>query len=270
MPLPEGSGVAVSVDYFGPLPVTPRGNTYILLSTDRFSCRADMFPVTVAEFTAEGTANIQVNQYVPLSGCPSAILSDNGLQFWSKLSQAVYQLLGVHKLATSSYHLNCNGGVERVQRHYGPNAGYSRQRATRRLGLASAPRRTRLQQFRQRSEESGAQRGPHGQTPTAPPDSFRPRWCRGTPRVWPVITWPITTWTPTGKSAQTALSAHTTPLPFLVLTATAQKLRPRRRAACSTKLRYGWLGMGIQFCLYHPPGCEGEHRRQVTQSQTCA
>ena len=29
-------------------------------------------------------------------------------------SQAAYQLLGVHKLATSSYHPNCNGGVERV------------------------------------------------------------------------------------------------------------------------------------------------------------
>ena len=65
-------------------------------------------------FTAEGTANILVNQYIPLWGCPRTILSDNGLQFCSKLSQAVYQLFGVHKLATSSYHPNCNGGVERV------------------------------------------------------------------------------------------------------------------------------------------------------------
>ena len=40
MPLPEGTGVATSVDYFGPLPVTPRGNTYISLITDRFSRRA--------------------------------------------------------------------------------------------------------------------------------------------------------------------------------------------------------------------------------------
>ena len=42
------------------------------------------------------------------------ILSDNGLQFCSKLSQVVYQLLGVRKLATSSYRSNCNGGVKRV------------------------------------------------------------------------------------------------------------------------------------------------------------
>ena len=114
MPLPEGPGVAVSVDYFSPLPVTPRGNTYILLFTDRFSRRGDTFLVTAAEFTVEGAAKILVNQYIPLWGCPRTILSDNGLQFCSKLLQAVYQLLGVHKLATSSYHPNCNGGIERV------------------------------------------------------------------------------------------------------------------------------------------------------------
>ena len=114
MSLPEGPGVAVSVDFFGLLPVTPRGNTYILLFTDRFSSRADMFPVTAAEFTAEGTANILVNQYIPWWRCPLTMLSDNGLQFCSKLSQAVHRMLGVHKLATSSYHPDCKRGVERV------------------------------------------------------------------------------------------------------------------------------------------------------------
>ena len=79
MPVSEGSGVSVSVDYFGPLPGTPRGSSYILLFTDRFSRRADMFPVTAAEFTAEGTANILMNQCIPLWGCPRTILSDNGL-----------------------------------------------------------------------------------------------------------------------------------------------------------------------------------------------
>ena len=62
MPLTENPGVAVSVDYFGPLPVTPRGNTYIVLLIDHFSRRADMFPATAAEFNAKGTANILVNQ----------------------------------------------------------------------------------------------------------------------------------------------------------------------------------------------------------------
>ena len=105
MPLPEGPGIAISVDYFGPLPVTPQGG---------FSRRADMFAAIAAEFAAEGTAIILVNKYIPQWGCPRTILSDNGLQFFSKLSQAVYDFLRVRKLATSSYHSNGNGGVERV------------------------------------------------------------------------------------------------------------------------------------------------------------
>ena len=111
MPLPKGPGVAVSVDYFVPLPVTPRGNTYILLFTDRVSRRVDMLPVTAAEFTAEGTANILVSQYIPLWWCPRIILSKNVLQYCSTLSQVVHQLLGVHKLTTSSYHPNCKGAL---------------------------------------------------------------------------------------------------------------------------------------------------------------
>ena len=114
IPLPNSPGVAVSVDYFGPLPITARGNSYILLFTDRFSRRADMFAVTTAKFTAEGTANILVNRFIPLWGCPSTLLSDNGPQFCARLATAVYKLLGIHKLTTSAYHPSGNGGVERV------------------------------------------------------------------------------------------------------------------------------------------------------------
>ena len=78
MPLPEAPAVAISVNCVGPLLVTPRGNIYILLITDRFIRRADMFPVTAAEFNTEGTANVLVNTYIPLWGCPRTILSDNG------------------------------------------------------------------------------------------------------------------------------------------------------------------------------------------------
>ena len=49
---PSGAGHCGKRGLFGPLPVTPRGNTYILLFTDHFCRRADMFAVTAAEFTA--------------------------------------------------------------------------------------------------------------------------------------------------------------------------------------------------------------------------
>ena len=130
LPLPSGPGIAISVDYFGPLPVTPKGNSYILLFTDRFSRCAEMYAVSAAESTAEGTADILVNKCIPLWGCPVSLLSDKGLQFCSKMSHAIYKLLGMRKIATSSHHPNCNGGVERVN-HTMALARYDRQRAAR-------------------------------------------------------------------------------------------------------------------------------------------
>ena len=45
-----------------------------------------MYAVTAAECPAEGTANILINRYIPLWGCPRSILSDNDLRFSSKLA----------------------------------------------------------------------------------------------------------------------------------------------------------------------------------------
>ncbi|CAB1119198.1 unnamed protein product [Ectocarpus sp. CCAP 1310/34] len=59
-------------------------------------------------------ADILVNRYIPLWGCPLSLLSDNGSQFCSKLSQVVYARLAIRKVATSSYHPNGSGGVDRV------------------------------------------------------------------------------------------------------------------------------------------------------------
>lgn len=60
--LPNAQVEVVGVDFFGSLPITSTGNSYILLFMDRFSRRADMFATTSAEFTAKGTATIFVNQ----------------------------------------------------------------------------------------------------------------------------------------------------------------------------------------------------------------
>ena len=79
IPLPNSPGVAVSVDYFGPLPITTRRNSYILLFTDRFSRRADMFAVTTAKFTAEGTASSLCGDARPPS-CP--IMDLNSAPDW--------------------------------------------------------------------------------------------------------------------------------------------------------------------------------------------
>lgn len=93
LPLPTAPGMVVRIDYFGPLPVTPHGNPYILLFANRFNRRTNMFEVSAAKFSAEGTADVFVNRYVTLWGCPITLLSDNGMQSCSKLFQAMYRLL---------------------------------------------------------------------------------------------------------------------------------------------------------------------------------
>ena len=111
-PLPNSPGVAVRVDYFGPLPTTARGNSYILLFMDRFSRRADMFAVTTAEFAAEGSPNILVNRFIPLWGCPSTLLSDNEPQSCARLATTVYKLLGIPHYGTSVSH-----GLQRTPKY---------------------------------------------------------------------------------------------------------------------------------------------------------
>ena len=67
MPVPEDPGIIVSVDYFGPLPFTRRGITYIPLFTDHFSRRADMFPVS-----ARGGYSQYAGEPIhPLAGVPA-------------------------------------------------------------------------------------------------------------------------------------------------------------------------------------------------------
>lgn len=66
------------------------------------------------DFTAEGTANILGNKYIPVRGCPIFLLTDNKLQFCPKILRAVKKLIVINKISMSSYHPNGNGAVKRV------------------------------------------------------------------------------------------------------------------------------------------------------------
>ena len=75
-----------------------------------------MFAVTAAEFTAEGTANLMINRYIPFWECPSTLLSDSGLQLCAQLATSVYKLLHVYTNSRQAptTHPSGNGSVERV------------------------------------------------------------------------------------------------------------------------------------------------------------
>lgn len=135
--LPPDPGVTLSVEYFAPLPVTPRGDTYTLLFVDRSTRLVDMYAVSAAEFAAEGTASILVKKCT----WSASLLSDNGLHLCSKLSLAVYKMQGMFKLATSARHLNGSNVVLRVREsRLDSNAHNGHQSKTGRLGCALATR----------------------------------------------------------------------------------------------------------------------------------
>ena len=69
-----------------------------------------MFAVSAENFTASGTADILLDEYIPLWGCLVTLLSDNCQQFTSKLATVVYDRVGTRKVNTSAYHPCTNGG----------------------------------------------------------------------------------------------------------------------------------------------------------------
>ena len=90
----------------------------MLLFTDRFSRRSNVFAATATEFSRPKALATSLSTETPPRPALCMPTQHNswtmGLQFCSKLSHAAYQLLGGQKMATSSYHPNGNGDVERV------------------------------------------------------------------------------------------------------------------------------------------------------------
>ena len=87
--LPPSPNVAVTVDYFGPLLVTLRENSYKVptlhgyIQPTRWHVRR-----LCCGSTVEGTTYLLVNKVKSLRGCAASLLSDNGQLFSSKLSLA--------------------------------------------------------------------------------------------------------------------------------------------------------------------------------------
>ena len=208
--------------------------------------RADKFPVTAAEFTAEGTANILVNKYIPLWGRPRTMLSDNSLQFCSKLSQAVYQLLRVRKLATGSYHPSGNGGVERLNHTMAQMLAMVVNERQDDWDL----RLPRVEFAYNNSVSAATGLTPDevhmGGLPRLPLTVFERTGGPGHQSL-AATTWPIATWLQTDSSARTILFANTMPSPFLALTAET----PPSPTHCVRHLNLPWVdGHG---CTTLPP-----------------
>ena len=103
-----------AMDVLGPLPMTARGNQYILVMSDHFTKWVEAVPMLNQR--AETVAKAFVNEVVTRHGVPSKLLNDQGRNFEADLMKQVLSLLGVRKLRTSPYHPQTDGKVERMNR----------------------------------------------------------------------------------------------------------------------------------------------------------
>jgi hypothetical protein len=99
------------MDILGPLPITPKGNRYILTILDHFSRFLQVYPLKT--ISAEETSEAMLH-YISVFGHPLVILTDNGKNFTAYLQKRLYDTFGIEPRFTSSYHPASNGKSERV------------------------------------------------------------------------------------------------------------------------------------------------------------
>ncbi|XP_070576386.1 uncharacterized protein [Ptychodera flava] len=109
MPVLEEPFQRIAMDMIGPLPVTSRGNRFVLTICDYATRYPEAIPVPTLEAKRIAEELVTVFSRV---GIPREILSDQGTNFLSHLMEDLCKLLHIKKLKTSPYHPMANGLVE--------------------------------------------------------------------------------------------------------------------------------------------------------------
>ena len=104
----------LSTDILGPLPLTPRGNRYILVATDHFSKWVEI--MAVPDQSAVTCANKLLNEVISRYGCPLTLHTDRGRNYESSIFIELCKLLEIKKTRTSVRNPRCNGQAERFNR----------------------------------------------------------------------------------------------------------------------------------------------------------
>lgn len=96
------------------LPLSHKGNRYILVVMDYFTKYMDLFALPDQKATT--VAKCLFEDYISRHGVPLSLHTDQGRQFDSDLVKELCTHLGIHKTRTTAYHPMCDGMVERANR----------------------------------------------------------------------------------------------------------------------------------------------------------
>ena len=104
----------IEIDVMGPLPLSLKGNKYILVVCDCFTKWTEAYAIPNQE--AETVVKVIVNEFLCRFGTPLQIHSDQGRNFESQLFQQMCQLFHIDKTRTTSMRPQSNGNIERFNR----------------------------------------------------------------------------------------------------------------------------------------------------------
>lgn len=104
----------IAIDYFGPLPMSEKGNVHILVIIDTFTKYVEIYPMK-SILTSE-LAKVLYYNYILRHGIPDEIISDNGAPFNSEFLQQLNQYLNIKISFTPPNHPSSNGIVERYMK----------------------------------------------------------------------------------------------------------------------------------------------------------
>ena len=82
----------------------------VLVVTDHFTHHTMAF--VTEDTNAHTVAHILYHHYFYIFGTLLCLMMDNDLDFTSEVVQELYNLFGVKRVCTSTYHPQCNGAIE--------------------------------------------------------------------------------------------------------------------------------------------------------------
>lgn len=101
----------IQMDILGPLPLSNKGNRFLLVIVDCFSKWPEAFPLK--NIRAKSIAQVFVSQIISRFGVPLELHTDQGRSFESRLLIELSHLLGIKKTRTTPLHPQSDGQVER-------------------------------------------------------------------------------------------------------------------------------------------------------------
>lgn len=101
----------VSLDIMGPLPITVKGNQYILTMQDLLTKYSVAVPLNNA--TSISIADAFAKNFICIYGAPKAILTDQGANFLSTLMRSLAKKFNIQHFKTTAYYPQSNGSLER-------------------------------------------------------------------------------------------------------------------------------------------------------------